>query len=187
VSWTRRSWLTRIATVIVATAGVSLGFVLPAQAMTPKNTLTCEARPGAAAETTRVDGLQACGAVTDGAGTAYGYSDGGVGFADAHGDSTVGAVGLGGGVGAAEGHGALLGAFGTGADALALGVLDEPGVALVAAGPHSQAFVGDGADPILCQGDMALAVNVTNGRGCLSFGEFRFATPEPVETDGPVL
>lgn len=187
MSRTRRSWLTRITTVVVAMGGVSLGFLLPAQAATPSRTLTCTAQPGAPAENTEIDGAQACGAATDGSGAAYGYSAGGVGFADARENATVGAAGVDGGVGAAEGHGALLGAFGAGPEALALGVLDEPGVALVAAGPRSQAFIGDGADPVLCEGDLALAVNASTGRGCVAVGELRFVTPDSGGAGGPVL
>ncbi len=90
------------------------------------------------------------------------------------------AVGLDGGVGAAESAGGLLAAVGVGADSLALGVLAQPGAALVATGPGSQAFIGDATDPVLCVGGMALAVNFTTGQGCVMYGTFGYTTaPRP--------
>lgn len=157
-----------------AVLAAALGGALLAAA--PAHSLTCSAPPGAPAESVEVVGTEACGATTEGPGGAWSYGSGGVGFADARGDSRVGAVGLDGGVGAAEGAGGLLAAVGVGAGSLALGVLDQPGVALVATGPESQAFIGDAADPVLCEGETALAANLTTGQGCVVYGSFRYST-----------
>lgn len=138
---------------------------------------SCEAPPGSAVSIVEIDGATGCGATTDTTGGAWGFSDGGVGFADASDGALVLGAGLSGGVGAGESHAGQLAAVGFGADALALGVLDEPGAAFVLAGPQSQAYVGDGADPMLCEGSASAAVNFATGRACVVAGTFRYATP----------
>ncbi len=70
--------------------------------------------------------------------------------------------------------------MGYGSDSLALGMLDGPGIAVIVSGPASQAFVGDADDPVLCEGDLAAAVNLTTGIGCALAGEFRYVTPPPL-------
>ncbi|WP_330132097.1 DUF6764 family protein [Rhodococcus artemisiae] len=156
------------------TLAAAIGGALLAAA--PAQSLTCSAPPGAPTESVEILGTEACGANTEGPGGAWSHGGGGVGFADSRGDSRVGAVGLDGGVGAAESAGGLLAAVGVGAESLALGVLDQPGTALVATGPRSQAFIGDATDPVLCVGEMALAANLTTGQGCVVYGSFRYAT-----------
>lgn len=159
-----------VAAVAAAIAGSFL-VAAPAQA------LTCAAPPGAPASIVQVDGTTGCGANNDATGGAWGYSDNGVGFADASEGAFVLGAGMSGGVGAGESRGGQLAAVGFGADALALGVLDDPGAALALAGPQSQAYVGDGADPMLCEGSASAAVNFATGRGCVVVGTFRYATP----------
>lgn len=159
-----------VAAVAAAIAGTLLA-AAPAQA------LTCAAPPGTPASIVEIDGFTACGANTDATSGAWGYSDGGVGFADASAGALVLGAGVSGGVGAGESRGGQLAAVGFGADALALGVLDDPATALVLAGPQSQAYVGDGADPMLCEGSASAAVNFATGRGCVAVGAFRYATP----------
>lgn len=160
--------------VVGAALAAALGGALLAAA--PAQSLTCSAPPGAPTESSAVLGTDACGANTEGPGGAWSYGGGGVGFADSRGDSRVGAVGLDGGVGAAESAGGLLAAVGVGAESLALGVLDQPGTAVVATGPGSQAFIGDATDPVLCVGEMALAANLTTGQGCFVYGSLRYTT-----------
>ncbi|MFD6673068.1 DUF6764 family protein [Rhodococcus zopfii] len=159
-----------VAVVSAAIAGTFLS-AGPAQA------LTCAAPPGAPASIVEIDGTTGCGANTDATSGAWGYSDGGVGFADASSGAFVIGAGLSGGVGAGESRGGQLAAVGFGADALALGVLDDPAAAVVLAGPQSQAYVGDGADPMLCEGAASAAVNFATGRSCVVIGTFRYATP----------
>ncbi|MEE2030984.1 hypothetical protein Q8814_02445 [Rhodococcus sp. CC-R104] len=158
--------------VFVAAAGSALGVAGSAHAAT-----TCSAPPGAEASIVQIQGSEGCGANTDTTGAAWSHGSGGVGFADAKDGSTVVAAGADGGVGAGESRGGQLAAVGFGAEALALGVLDNPATAVVVAGPQSQAYVGDVDDPILCEGDMASAVNFTTGRGCAVFGSWRYVSP----------
>lgn len=137
----------------------------------------CEVRPGTAAEVVQIGSNEACGATADGTSWSWSRGEGGVGFADSRGGANVAAVGADGGVGAGESTNGRLLAVGIGAQALALGVLESPGTAIVAAGPRSQAYVGDAGDPVLCEGELAAALNIESGTGCLVFGEFRFTTP----------
>lgn len=162
---------------VIGAALVGAGLIVPGSASAAT---TCAAPPGAPAEVTRVDGLEACGSTTDGTGGAWSLGASGVGFADAGTGATVGAAGFAGGVGAGESRAGQLLAVGFGADSLALGMLDEPGIALIFSGPGSQAFVGDAGDPVLCEGSLAAAVNLTTGSGCVLAGEFRFVTPPPL-------
>jgi hypothetical protein len=174
-------WMTKISgrvigagVVLTAAIGSALGVAAPAHAAT-----TCTAPPGAAESIVQIQGAEACGATTDTTGGAWSHGNGGVGFAEATEGSTVVAAGAAGGVGAGESRAGQLAAFGFGAEALALGVLDNPGAAVVAAGPQSQAYVGDIDDPVLCEGELATAVNLTTGRGCVVFGTFRYVSPAP--------
>lgn len=171
VTWVKMSG--RVSAVGALMAAALGGALLTAA---PAHSLTCSAPPGAPAESVEILGSEACGATTEGPGGAWSYGSGGVGFADSRGDSRVGAAGLDGGVGAAESAGGLLAAIGVGAGSLALGVLDQPGVAFVVTGPGSQAFIGDATDPVLCEGETALAANVTTGQGCVVYGSFRYTT-----------
>lgn len=137
----------------------------------------CEAPPGAPAEVVQIERGEACSATSDGPSGAWSRGEQGVGFADARAGAFVGAAGFGGGVGAGESNAGRLLAVGVGPQALALGVLEAPGTAFVAAGPRSQAYVGDADDPVLCEGEVAAALNVETGAGCLTFGDLRFMTP----------
>lgn len=119
-------------------AAIGVGFLLP---QTASAATTCTAPPGAPAEVVQIDGDEACGASTDGTAEAWSYGERGVGFADARSAAQVVAAGFDGGVGAGESTSGRLFAIGVGAQALALGVLESPGTAVVAAGPQSQAYV----------------------------------------------
>ena len=170
-SWTSGRVLGAGAAVVVA---IGAGFLVPQSASAAT---TCTAPPGAPVELVQIEGGDACGASTDGTAGAWSYGDRGVGFADARADARVGAAGFAGGVGAGESTSGRLLAVGVGAQALALGVLDGPGTALVVAGPESQAFIGDIDDPVLCEGAAAAAVDLEAIRGCVVFGDFRYVTP----------
>ena len=155
-------------------AAIGVGFLLP---QTASAATTCTAPPGAPAEIVQIDGDEACGASTDGTAEAWSYGERGVGFADARSAAQVVAAGFDGGVGAGESTSGRLFAIGVGAQALALGVLESPGTAVVAAGPQSQAYVGDADDPVLCEGTAAAAFDLEAVRGCVVLGDFRYFTP----------
>lgn len=170
---------------VIVSAAVGAGFVAPGSALAAT---TCAAPPGAVADVVQVEAVEACGATSDGTGGAWSHGDAGVGFAQAEAGATVGAAGFGGGVGAGESRAGRLLVVGYGFQSLALGVLDLPGTALVLTGPQSQAFIGDADDPVLCEGDLAAAVNIDTGRGCIVIGDFRYMTPSPdIAPAGPTL
>lgn len=160
-----------------AVAVVAAALAGPVLSTVPAHALTCAAPPGAPASVVDIDGTSGCGANADATSGAWGYSDGGVGFADAEDGALVVGGGIAGGAGAAESRGGQVVALGFGAGALALGVLDDPGTAVVLAGPQSQAYVGDHADPMLCEGTASAAVNFATSRACMAYGTFRYATP----------
>lgn len=162
---------------VIGAAVVGAGLIVPGSALAAT---TCAAPPGAPAELSRVQGTEACGSTTDGTGGAWSLGAAGVGFADAVDGAMVGAAGFDGGVGAGESRAGRLLAVGYGADSLALGMLDEPGIAVIVTGPASQAFVGDADDPVLCEGNLAAAFNLTAASGCVLAGAFRYVTPPPL-------
>jgi len=167
----------RLRTLGGAVAVVAAAITVPLLSAASAQALTCAAPPGTPASIVEIEGTTGCGANTDATSGAWGYTDGGVGFADASGGALVVGAGLSGGVGAGESRGGQLAALGFGDGALALGVLDDPATAVVLAGPQSQAYVGDGADPMLCEGSAAAAVNLTTGRSCVVVESFRYAAP----------
>lgn len=171
-----RTWMSGrlVGAGVIGAAVVGAGLLVPGSALAAT---TCAATPGGPAEVTRVDGPAACGATTDGTGGAWSLGEPGVGFAEAGAGATVGAAGFAGGVGAGESRGGRLLAVGYGVESLALGLLDEPGTALVVTGPRSQAFVGDADDPVLCEGELAATINFATGSGCVVAGAFRYVTP----------
>ncbi|MEU5841664.1 DUF6764 family protein [Rhodococcus sp. NPDC047139] len=155
-------------------AAIGAGFLVPESAFAAT---TCSAPPGSPVDLVQIEGDDACGASTDGTAGAWSYGERGVGFADARLGAQVGAAGFDGGVGAGESTSGRLLAVGLGSGALALGVLEQPGTALVVAGPESQAFVGDADDPVLCEGSVAGAFDLEAVRGCVVLGDFSYVTP----------
>lgn len=136
--------------------------------------ITCDGGQGTSV--TGSDGAGMCSATADASSRSYASTTDGVAYAGAQSGALTAALGLDGGVGAAESVGGFGAALAFGADAVSIISPDPSAVVLAMSAAGAQASVGTVDEGVLCQG-LALAINFSTGQLCLSDGFYSIRLP----------
>ncbi|MCX5043000.1 hypothetical protein OG921_07440 [Aldersonia sp. NBC_00410] len=150
----------------VAVTGIAVAG--PFAAAGPAGAVVARCTSIGATNMTIIDGINACGAESDGTGNATAYGDGGIGYAKAQRGALAIGVGLDGGVGASQGVGGIPAAVGIGPGSVAIASVASGALSLALALNNSQALVADADQGVICQGPSALAWNAQAGRFCVA-------------------